>query len=111
MTNNNLENNLIDVAAIATNDSVSIFNAVGIKTYLVSDANHADRVIFNLANAECKIIYVAEDIYSLIDETIDKYSLTPFPIIIPIPISETSSGLGMKKISESVEKAIGIDIL
>jgi len=99
------------VAAIGSTDSVFIFNAVGIKTHLVNNASEADRTIFDLSNQNCKIIYVSEDIYSQISETIEKYSLTPFPIIIPIPISETSLGLGQKRIKDNVEKAIGIDIL
>ena len=101
----------ITIAAIGSSDSVFIFNAVGIKTFLVKNATEADRTIFDLSNQNCKIIYVSEDIYSQISETIEKYSLTPFPIIIPIPISETSLGLGQKRIKDNVEKAIGIDIL
>lgn len=112
MTNNNHESDVIvNVAAIGSTDSVYIFNSIGIKTFQVKSPIEADRIIFNLANSECKIIYISEDIYSQISETIEKYSLTPFPIIIPIPIAEKSLGLGKKKIKDNVEKAIGIDIL
>lgn len=108
---NNQQGMEATIAAIGSSDSVFIFNAVGIKTFHVKNALEADRTIFELSNNHCRIIYVSEDIYSQISETIEKYSLTPFPIIIPIPISETSLGLGQKKIKQNVEKAIGIDIL
>ena len=49
-------------------------------------------------------------IYEAIPETLDKYSKSPFPIIIPIPEGIDSKGVGLKKIKDNVEKAIGIDI-
>ena len=101
---------IINIAAIGTTDTVLLFNSVGIKTFKVTSPIEADRIIFNLANRECRIIYVSEEIYSQISQTIEKYTATPFPIIIPIPIGEVSTGLGKKKIKDNVEKAIGIDI-
>ena len=33
-----------------------------------------------------------------------------YPIILPLPLDNVNSGIGMKKVRENVEKAIGIDI-
>lgn len=100
----------IDVAAISKQDTIAIFNAVGIQTFYSVDMEEIEKKIFQLASNECKIIYVTEEIYSQIPETLEKYKSLPFPIIIPIPTSVGSSGVGMKKIKDNVEKAIGIDI-
>lgn len=100
----------IDLAAIAETKSVILFNAIGIKTFSVNHPNEVDRIIFQLVNQKCKIIYLSEALYEAIPETIDKYKFSPFPIIIPIPISDRSQGVGLNKIKENVEKAIGINI-
>ena len=47
----------------------------------------------------------------MMGETLEKYKDKTFPIIIPIPSQKGSKGVGMKKIRDNVEKAIGMDIL
>lgn len=42
---------------------------------------------------------------------IDEYATATFPAIIPIPAGSRSLGLGMKRVKENVEKAVGADIL
>ncbi|MFY9421485.1 MAG: V-type ATP synthase subunit F [Bacilli bacterium] len=99
----------VKIAAIGSDDTVLLFNAVGIKTYVLESPAAAERVIFELANQRCLIIYVSEDLYLEIPETLEKYK-SAYPIIIPIPTEEKSQGVGLKKIRENIEKAIGFDI-
>lgn len=101
---------LVDMAAIGDQDAIVIFNAIGIKTFKAKSADEVDRIIFDLVNQKCKIIYLSESLYLSLNETLEKYKSSPFPIIIPIPTSEENQGIGMKKIKSNVEKAIGIDI-
>lgn len=98
------------VAAIGSSDTILLFNAVGIKTFNITDEVKVDRQIFELASDNYNIIYVSEDLYLKIPETIEKYKMQAYPIIIPIPLKEKSDGIGLKKIKENVEKAIGFDI-
>lgn len=100
----------IDIAAIGDSDNILLFNAIGVRTYISKNPVEIDRIIFELVKLKCKIIYVTEELYTLIPNTIDKYKALPFPIIIPIPSTEENKGIGMKRIKESVEKAIGFDI-
>ena len=67
-------------------------------------------MIFSLYKEGCKIIFVTEEIYQNIPETLEKYSQMTYPIILPLPLDDVNSGVGMKKIKANVEKAIGIDI-
>lgn len=99
-----------EVAAIGSSDVVILFNAVGIRTFLADDPIHVDKIIFDLANQNYKIIYVSEEMYEVIPETIEKYKNITFPIIIPIPTSDDTKGIGANKIRKNVEKAIGFDI-
>ncbi|HHZ11320.1 MAG TPA: V-type ATP synthase subunit F [Acholeplasmataceae bacterium] len=100
----------INIAAIGTDDTILLFNAVGIKTFIVKDAAAAERTVFELANQRCRIIYLSEELYTQIPETLEKYKSSAYPILIPIPTKEKSEGVGLEKIRENVEKAIGFDI-
>ena len=52
----------IDIAAIGNSEEVFLFNAVGISTFVVKEANEADKKIFELSQAECKIVYLFEEL-------------------------------------------------
>ncbi len=100
----------IDIAIIGSKDSIFLFNAIGIRTYITSTPFEADKKILELVNNNCKIIYLTEDVYLSIPETIEKYKSNSFPIIIPLPVGEENLNVGRNKIRQNVEKAIGIDI-
>lgn len=100
----------IDMAAIGKEDTIVLFNAIGISTFVCNNKEEADKIIFDLTNKSCRIIYIGEELYESIPETLDKYEKSTFPIIIPIPEGTTSKGIGLRKIKNNVEKAIGIDI-
>jgi V/A-type H+-transporting ATPase subunit F len=100
----------IQIAIVGSDDAIQLFNAVGIRAFPAKTAQDADKIISRLANKQCKIIYVTETIYEEIAETIERYRQQAFPILIPIPSGTTSKGIGLKKIQDNVENAIGIDI-
>jgi V/A-type H+-transporting ATPase subunit F len=99
-----------EVAAIGLDETVLIYNALGIRTFVVKTASEVDNIVYKLVNQKFKIIFVSEEIYTHIPETIEKYQSLPFPMIIPLPIEKDSTGVGVKKIQDNVEKAIGINI-
>ncbi|MDD4212981.1 MAG: V-type ATP synthase subunit F [Bacilli bacterium] len=101
----------IPIAAIGEENTIILFNAIGIKTYLLTNPTEVAKTILTLEMQQCKIIYLSEDLYLSLPEIIEKYQSIAFPIIIPIPIKKTSMEIGKKKIRANVEKAIGIDIL
>lgn len=100
----------ISVAAIGSDESITIYNAVGFKTFYSNSIDDIDKKIFSFYKNGCKIIYVTEEIFTQIEETREKYSKMAYPIIIPLPLDNKNSGLGTKRIKENVEKAIGINI-
>lgn len=100
----------VSIAAIGDKDTIVLFNAIGVRTFISDNPSEIERIIYRLEKDNCKIIYIAEELYKSIPETIEKYSYDPFPIIIPIPITDHSLGIGAKTIKNNVEKAIGIDI-
>lgn len=102
--------NKIDIAIIGNEDTVALFNVVGIKTYVSCDASMVDQIVFDLSKANCKIIYISEKLYEMILETLAKYQTKAYPIILPLPLDQESNGIGLKRIRQNVEKAIGINI-
>lgn len=101
----------VDMAAIGSSEEIYLFNAVGCATVIAKTPLEADHKIFELAQAGCKIVYLTEDLYTQMGETLEKYAKEAFPIIIPIPSQKGSQGIGEQKIRNNVEKAIGMDIL
>ena len=57
------------------------------------------------------MIFITEQMMSLIPETVEKFKEDPNLAIIPLPGKNGSTGLGMAAIKSSVEKAVGADIL
>jgi len=100
----------VEVAAVGLTDAVLLYNAAGFRTFVVRSAAEADKVVFRLSGEKCKVILLEEDLYAVMPETLKKYKTAPFPIIMPVPMSSLTKGIGLQKIRENVEKAIGINI-
>lgn len=100
----------ISIAALGTDESIQIYNSVGFKTYYSEDFQKIDKKIYEFYKEGCKIIFVTEKIYINITETLEKYRQMTYPIILPLPLDNVNSGIGMNKIKANVEKAIGINI-
>ncbi len=103
-------NEKLSIAAIGSDESIIIYNSVGFRTYYSNNILDIDKEIFRLYKDGCKIIFVTEKIYEEITETREKYSQMTYPIILPLPLDNVNSGVGIKKIKDNVEKAIGTSI-
>lgn len=99
------------VAIVGDKDSILAFKAIGIEVFEAKNAVEARKTIDKLASNNYGVIYVTEQIASEIEETINRYIKSITPTIVLIPSSQGSLGIGKKKISENVQKAIGMNIL
>ena len=70
-----------------------------------------ERRIHKLADAGYVVIYITETAAQKAKAVIDEYAAATFPAIILIPSGNKSLGLGMQRVRENVEKAVGADIL
>ncbi len=70
-----------------------------------------ERRIHHLADKGYAVIYITETAAQKAQAVIDEYATATFPAIIPIPAGSKSLGLGLKRVRENVEKAVGADIL
>lgn len=99
------------VGVIGERDSVLGFRAVGFDAYPVVSREEASQRLAELADNGYAVIYITEQIASMITEDIERYRFSRFPAIVPIPGSQGSLGIGMNSVKKSVEKAVGADIL
>ena len=99
------------IGIVGDKDSVLAFKAVGIDVYPVSEAIDARRIIDKMAEEGYAVIFVTEQLAQNLEETIDRYYRQMLPAIILIPNNQGSLGIGMQKIRDNVEKAVGVNIL
>lgn len=99
------------LAVIGDRDSVLGFKALGFTVVYADEPARAAQVINRLARERYAVVFVTERLAAGIPETIERYKAALTPAIIPIPDNGGSTGLGMKQLSDNVEKAIGVNIL
>ena len=102
---------MYNVAIVGDKDSVLAFKAIGIEVFEVNNSEEARKTVDRLATNNYGVIYITEQIACEIEETINRYMKSITPSIVLIPSSQGSLGIGKKKISDNVQKAIGMNIL
>ncbi|RRD41116.1 V-type ATP synthase subunit F [Leptotrichia sp. OH3620_COT-345] len=98
------------IGVVGDKDSILAFKALGIEVFPAVDKEEARKIIDTLANSKYGIIFVTEQIADLVKETVERYDKELIPAIILIPNNQGSLGIGIQKINDYVEKAIGSNI-
>lgn len=99
------------IGVVGDKDSVLAFKALGIDVFPVVGPDEARRAIDNCAKCDYAVIFVTEQIAQKIEETIARYNKQILPAVILIPSNQGSLNIGLQRISDSVEKAVGVNIL
>lgn len=98
-------------AVIGDKNSISGFAALGLSVFPSSDSERTIKLITRLAQHDFAVIYITESAAKEVHDTINKYRSMKLPAIILIPGITGNTGDGMRNLHESVEKAVGSDIL
>lgn len=98
------------VGVIGDKDSILGFKILGLSVFPVTSPDEAKKILNKMAREDYAVIYITENIARDVKETINNYSSSRFPAIIPIPGNEGSLGIGMEAIKKAMEKAVGTDI-
>jgi V/A-type H+-transporting ATPase subunit F len=100
------------IAVIGDNDSILGFKAVGVTAFPVTEPEQTKAVLKSLVGDETyQVVFITEQAAAAAKETVDDLRKRMTPILVPIPSSQGSLGLGMEQIRRNVEKAVGADIL
>jgi len=100
------------IAVLGDRESVMGFKALGLDVHSAESAAEARKILHHLArDGETAIIYLTEQYAAEMPDEIAKYKEQVMPAIILIPGKAGSLGIGMENIKDSVERAVGADIL
>jgi len=99
-----------EIAVVGSLDTILVFKSIGLDVFEVSDENSTVEVINNLSS-KYKLILITDDFAPFIENIIKETSKEMFPIITIIPSGSSNSNYALKKIEESVEHTLGINIL
>ena len=98
-------------AVLGDRSSVLGFMSAGFTVAEADNAEDASKALRRLVNDDHAVIFVTEETAAMIPEEIEKYRSKPIPAVILIPGKSWSMGIGMANIKNSVERAVGADIL
>jgi V/A-type H+-transporting ATPase subunit F len=99
------------VAVVGDKDSILAFKALGVDVYSVYDKEEARKTVDTIARQNYGIIFITEQLASLIPDTIERYDNQIIPAVILIPSNQGTLNIGMDRINKNVEKAVGSNIL
>jgi V/A-type H+-transporting ATPase subunit F len=99
------------IGVVGDKDSVLAFKALGIDVFPVVNNDEARKIIDRLAMNDYAVIFVTEQVAQGIQETIERYTREMLPAVILIPSNQGTLNIGMQRINDNVEKAVGVNIL
>lgn len=102
---------MFKIGVVGDKDSILAFKSIGIDVFPVVDADEARKAVDKMAATEYGVIFITEQVAKDLDETIERYNRELIPAIILIPSNQGSLNIGLKRISDNVEKAVGVNIL
>lgn len=102
---------MYNIGVVGDKDSVLAFKALGIDVYPVVEAEQARKTVDKMAINNYAVIFVTEHVAKDIKETIERYNKQTLPAVILIPSNQGTLNIGMQRINDNVEKAVGVNIL
>lgn len=99
------------IAVIGDKDSILGFKTLGVATFPVTDADAALTALKAVAKENFAVVFITEEMARHLEEPIAELNKRFLPVVVPIPNNKGALGLGMARMKENVEKAIGADIL
>ena len=99
------------IAVIGDWESVMGFRALGLDTYPVTSVEEARKTVHDLAKTDCAVIYLTETLAKNMADVLARYKDNIQPAIILIPGVAGNTEQGIRSVKQSVEKAVGSDIL
>ena len=99
------------IGVVGDKDSILAFKALGLEVFPVLEVEEARKSIDRLALSLYGVIFVTEQVAKDLEETIERYNRQLLPAVILIPSNQGSLNIGLKRINDNVEKAVGVNIL
>ena len=101
---------MLKVAVMGDRESIAAFSALGFDTFEITDGKTAAKKLRDISN-DYGIIYITEKLASYCEKEIENMKDNITPAVILIPGASGNTGQGMQSLNESVERAVGKNIL
>ncbi len=103
---------MVKVAVLGDTESVKGFAAVGLSIFSCDDPAQAVPTFRNLvANGQYGVIFITEELAVPLEREIKKLENAMLPAVIPIPGVKGNTGIGVQRLRDAVERAVGSDII
>ena len=99
------------IAVMGYYDSIYGFAALGLETYPVDSQEQGKKLLRQLAESDYAVIYMTEALAQQLAAEVRRYRTAMTPAIILIPGVAGNTEQGIRSVKQSVEKAVGSDIL
>lgn len=99
------------IGVVGDKDSILAFKALGIDVYPAVEPQEARKIVDRMAFEGYAVIFLTEQLAAHLEETIERYNKKLLPAIILIPSNQGTLNIGKQRISDNVEKAVGVNIL
>ena len=99
------------IAVVGDYDSIYGFATLGLDTFPVTGRKEAEEKLAELAENGYGIIYITEAMAAQCKSVIEKFQEQILPAVILIPGVSGNTGEGVQGVKNSVEQAVGSDIL
>lgn len=99
------------IAVMGYYDSIYGFAALGLETYPVDSQEQGKKLLRQLAERDYAVIYMTEALAQQLAAEVSRYRTAMTPVIILIPGVAGNTEQGIRSVKQSVEKAVGSDIL
>ncbi len=98
------------IGVMGDKDSIYGFAGVGADVIVIDEPKDGARFLREHAE-EYGVLLVTEALCAAIPNEIAAFDAAVTPAIVPIPGVSGNTGLGLRRVSQSVAKAVGSDIL
>lgn len=105
---------MLKIAVMGDYDSIYGFASLGLTTFPVdmdADPEIAAKTLRTISESGYGVIYMTEALAALLEKEIAVYADRLMPAIILIPGVRGNTGAGVQHVKNSVEQAVGSDIL
>jgi V/A-type H+-transporting ATPase subunit F len=99
------------VAIVGDKGSVLSFRALGLNAYAIDKPEEVRDIWPQIIEEGYAVIFVTETLYLQIKDLLPVTDEGKTPIVLIIPEATGGTKLGVRRIKETVEKAIGVDIV
>lgn len=98
------------ISVLGDRGSVLGFRAIGLDTHFAETPDEARPILKQLAKTSA-IIYITEALADGLQSEIAAYTDRVTPAVVLIPGKNGSLGMGMSRLKDAVERAVGANIL